>query len=246
MPYCAAMKRIAIVMPAYNAGRTIENVFARIPAAVVGQSPMFIVVNDGSKDDTREALARIAAHYANVEVIEQPANKGYAQAQKAGFTRALERGAEIVALLHSDGQYAPEHLPSLLEPLAGDQCDVVVGSRILGGQARAGGMPLYKYVGNIVISRVENLCFGLRFTEYHTGYMLYSRRALQAIDFWRLSDTFHFDGEMLLMSGKKGLRVKELPVSTRYADEESHLKPIRYCLDICRVIVRNFLGKYDF
>jgi glycosyltransferase involved in cell wall biosynthesis len=133
------MKRIAIVMPAYNAGQTIEKVFARIPAAVLAQSPMFIVINDGSTDDTRQALARIAAHYANVEVIEQPVNKGYAQAQKAGFTRALERGAEIVALLHSDGQYAPEHLPLLLEPLASDQCDVVVGSRILGGQARAGG-----------------------------------------------------------------------------------------------------------
>jgi glycosyltransferase involved in cell wall biosynthesis len=242
----APMMRIAIVMPAYNAGQTVEKVFARIPAAVLTQSPMFIVINDGSKDDTRQALARIAAHYANVEVIEQPVNKGYAQAQKAGFTRALEQGADIVALLHSDGQYAPEHLPLLLEPLASDQCDVVVGSRILGGQARQGGMPLYKYVGNIVISRVENLCFGLGFSEYHSGYMLYSRRALQTIDFRRLSDTFHFDGEMLLMSGKKGLRVKELPVSTCYADEISHLRPIRYCMDIGWIIVRNFLGKYDF
>ncbi len=238
--------KLAIVIPAYNAGKTIERVFSRIPSSVFSRRPAFIAINDGSTDDTAEALVRLAGSYPDLVVIEHHRNLGYARAQKSGFKMALEKGADVVALLHSDGQYAPEEMPELLQPLTEGSADVVVGSRILGGRALEGGMPFYKYIGNIVISKVENLCFGLNFTEYHSGYMLYSRHTLETIDFMRLSDTFHFDGEMLLMAGKKNLRVIEKPISTRYADEESHLHPLKYCFDIGMIVLRYFAGKYNF
>ncbi|WP_205480307.1 glycosyltransferase family 2 protein [Sphingomonas arenae] len=239
-------KRIFIVIPAYQAAKTIESVFDRLPPELSEKDVRILVVNDGSTDGTGEIVRSIVARRHDTELIEQPRNMGYAQAQKTGFQQALQQGADIVALLHADGQYAPELLLQLLEPLEKDQADVVQGSRMLNSQALRGGMPLYKFIANKALTAIENFAFGMNMGEYHSGYMLYSRRCLESIPFNRLSDTFHFDGEMLLMASKRKLRIKEVAIPTRYADEESHLKPVQYGFDVLRVVWRNARGQYSF
>ncbi|WEX75618.1 glycosyltransferase family 2 protein [Sinorhizobium numidicum] len=239
-------KRIYVVIPAYQAAQTLESVFERIPREIYEKDVRIVVVNDGSSDATGDIARKIAQSRANVEVIDHPQNRGYAQAQKTGFSYALAQGAEIAALLHADGQYAPELLPRLLTPLERDEADVVIGSRMLERGALKGGMPLYKYIANKALTAVENLAYGLRVSEYHSGYMLYSRKCLQTIPFVRLSDTFHFDGEMIMMAGKRKLRIKEIAIPTRYADEKSHLKPVQYGFDVLKIIWHNYRGKYEF
>ncbi len=241
-------KKIFIVIPAYNAARKIVEVFERIPSIVWEKVSGCIIVNDGSTDDTREKIKEIAARWGSrIIVIDKEKNQGYARAQKDGFARALAMGADIAVLLHSDCQYAPEMLPELLRPLEYGEADIVQGSRMMDKRAALrGGMPVYKFISNVALSGLENWVYGLHFSEYHSGYMLYSRTALEAIPFQRLSDTFHFDGEMLFVGAKKGLRVKEIPIPTKYADEVSHVKPIRYGLNVLGIMIKYLAGKYDF
>jgi glycosyltransferase involved in cell wall biosynthesis len=240
-------KKIFIVIPAYEAELTLAGVLERIPKDYVPRLAKVLIVVDGCKDGTeRVAREAMQGFGAPVELIVKPKNEGYARAQKTGFREAMKQGADICVLLHADGQYAPEEMPRLLEPLIRGDADVVQGSRMLGG-ALKGGMPLYKFIANIALSKLENLAYGMRMAEYHSGYMLYSRRALEAIPFERLSDTFHFDGEMLLMAHKRKLPIVELPIPTRYRREiQSHLKPIQYGFDVLKIIWRNAIGKYDF
>ena len=242
----ASRKRVFIVIPAYQAAKTIESVFDRIPKELERRDTSIVVVNDGSSDGTGDVVRRIMRTRDDTELVEHPKNKGYAQAQKTAFTHALQKGADIVALLHADGQYAPELLPQLLAPLDDDQADVVQGSRMLNGGALRGGMPMYKFIANKALTGLENLAYGLSMSEYHSGYMLYSRRCLESIPYTKLSDTFHFDGEMILMAAKRNLRIKEIAIPTRYADEESHLKPVKYGFDVLKVIWRNYRGQYNF
>lgn len=239
--------KIFIVVPAYNAAKKIVQVFERIPLSVWDKLTGAIVINDGSTDDTKNKIAEIEQRWKEkISVIDKAQNEGYARAQKDGFSRALELGADIAALLHSDCQYAPEVLPALLEPLEKGEADIVQGSRMLDRRAALkGGMPIYKFIANVCLSALENLVYGLNFAEYHSGYMLYSRRALEEIPFRKLSDTFHFDGEMLFVGAKKGLRVKEIPIPTVYADEVSHVKPIRYGFHVLGIMIKYLLGKYN-
>lgn len=241
------MKKICIVMPAYNAAEKIVSVFERTPDVIWNKAPTFIIVNDGSTDATKEKIAEIQSRWGDfVMVIDKPKNEGYACAQKDAFTVALKNGADIVVLLHSDGQYAPEMLPVLLNPLEVDEADIVQGSRMVDRKAALeGGMPYYKFLANVFLSTLENWVYGLHFSEYHSGYMLYSRKALETIPFQTLSNTFHFDGEMLFMGAKKGLRIKEVPIPTRYADEVSHVKPIRYGFHVLGIMFKYLLGGYD-
>lgn len=239
-------KKVFIVIPAYQAAQTLESVFDRIPNEIYDSGARIVVVNDGSSDATGDVARRMALVHPNVTVIDHPKNKGYAQAQKTGFNYSLEAGADVVALLHADGQYAPELLPKLLAPLMADSADLVIGSRMMNGGALKGGMPLYKYIANKSLTAIENLANGLHVSEYHSGYMLYSRRCLQVIPFQRLSDTFHFDGEMIMMAGKRKLRILEIAIPTRYADEKSHLRPIKYGFDVLRIVWQNLRGKYEF
>lgn len=243
------MKKIFIVVPAYNASKKIVQVFEKIPLSVWDKLTGVIVINDGSTDDTQKKIEEIQQRWgqAKILVIDKAQNEGYARAQKDGFSRALELQADIAALLHSDCQYAPEVLPALLLPLEKGEADIVQGSRMLDRRAALkGGMPLYKFIANVSLSALENWVYGLNFAEYHSGYMLYSRRALETIPFKKLSDTFHFDGEMLFVGAKKGLRVKEIPIPTVYADEVSHVKPIRYGFHVLGIMLKYLLGKYDF
>lgn len=240
-------KKIAIVIPAYKADLTLPSVLERIPTETMNEISNIIIVEDGGTNTPDSVSNQLKCEYPKIEIIWHPENRGYGAAQKTGFRRVLEIGADIGVLLHADGQYAPEEMQRLYQPLVNDQADVVLGSRMQDWRsAHKGGMPLYKLIANICLTRLENLCYGMHCSEYHSGYMLYSRKALETIPFEKLSDTFHFDGEMLLMSGKKNLRIADLPIPTHYGDEVSHLKPIEYGFDVLKVIMRNFMGKYNF
>jgi len=238
--------KVVILMPAYKAAKTIESVFERIPKEVYKGLYKIIVVNDGSLDNTAEIISKLSKKYKKILILTHQQNRGYGATQKTGFNKAVELGADITVVLHSDGQYAPELLPKMVKPIEEKKADVVMGSRLLGGGALKGGMPLYKYIGNRTLTTIENIAYGTNISEFHTGYMAYSRKALERIKFNRLSDTFHFDGEMVMMSGKKGLRIAEIGIPTRYAEEKSHLKPIKYGLDVLKIIIKEKMGKYNF
>lgn len=240
------MKNIFIVVPAYNVSKLIKTVFDRIPQSIYNKTSQIVIINDSSKDNTLEVIRSLKIKYPKIYILDKKQNEGYAKAQKSGFTYALNKGADIVILLHGDGQYAPEELPRLVKPLEEGVSDLVQGSRILGGKALQGKMPLYKFIANRVLSTIENWVFGMRMAEYHSGYMLYSKKALTKIPFMKLSDTFHFDGEMLFMANKKGLRIKELPIPTTYAGETSNLSPIKYGFDVLKIIWDYKTGKYNF
>ncbi len=242
------MKKIFIVMPAYNAERKILSVFERIPNEIWKKLTSIIVVQDGSTDRTQEQINILKSRYGElVQIINKVKNEGYAQAQKDAFTLALKQGADICVLLHSDGQYAPELLPELLRPLEEDRADIVQGSRMVNKRAALqGGMPMYKFIANLILSYLENAVYGLRFAEYHSGYMLYSRRALMAIPFSKLSNTFHIDGEMLFVGAKKHMRIQEISIPTTYKDEKSHVRPIQYGFNVLGIMLKYLLGKYRF
>jgi glycosyltransferase involved in cell wall biosynthesis len=238
------VENVFVLIPAYNAGATIEGVFARIPPEAQRRIRRYVVVNDGSKDDTAAALERLRKSLPGLVVLTHATNRGYGEAEKTLLGYALGEGAEAGILLHSDGQYSPEKIPELLEPLDHDTADLVQGSRMLGGGALRGHMPFYKFVANKALTAVENWAFGMKLAEYHSGYMLYSRKTLEAIPFQKLSGSFDFDLEMMVLARVKGLRIAEVPIPTIYAGEKSHLNPVRYGLDVLKVVRDYRRGKY--
>jgi glycosyltransferase involved in cell wall biosynthesis len=238
-------RRLVIVIPAYRARETLSSVLQRIPALIHRHLLRILIVEDGGENISRSVTPDLLQRYPKIEVLLHEHNKGYGAAQKTGYKRALKLNADLVALLHADGQYAPECLPELCSPLVRGEADIVLGSRMKNYRAAlAGGMPLYKFIANISLSRLENFVYRLKLSEYHSGYMLYNAKALRTIPFDDLSDTFHFDGEMLLVGSKKGLQVADLPIPTHYGDEESHLKPIAYGFEVLGVIYKYLRGKY--
>lgn len=238
------VERVFVLMPAYNAGATLEKVFARIPADARARIQRYVVVNDGSKDDTAAALDRLSRTVANLVVLTHPVNLGYGETEKDLLRYALREGADVGILLHSDGQYSPEKILELLEPFDRDTADMVQGSRMLGGGALRGGMPLYKFISNKALTMIENWAFGMKMAEYHSGYMLYSRKAMETIPFEKLSASFDFDLEMMVLAKVKGLRIREIAIPTIYAGEKSSLNPIKYGFDVLKIVHEYRRGKY--
>jgi len=238
------LENVFVLMPAYNAGKTVERVFERIPPEARQRIKRYVAVNDGSKDDTAEALARVQRSFPNLVVLTHEKNRGYGEAEKTLLRYAVKEGAEAGILLHSDGQYSPEKIPELLEPFDRDTADMVQGSRMLGGGTLKGGMPLYKFVANKALTALENWAFGLNLAEYHSGYMLYSRKAMEQIPWEKLSNSFDFDLEMMVLARVKGLRIAEIAIPTIYAGEKSHVRPIKYGFDVLSVIRDYKRGKY--
>ena len=238
------VENVFVLMPAYNAALTVESVFARIPAEARERIRRYFVVDDGSRDDTLAALQRLERAYPSLTVLRHENNRGYGEAEKTLLRAALRGGVDVGVLLHADGQYSPEKIPQLLEPFDRDTADLVQGSRMLGGGALRGGMPLYKFIANKTLTAIENRAFGMKLAEYHSGYMLYSRRALESIPFERLSASFDFDLEMIVLAHAKGLRIAEIAIPTIYAGEKSHLNPVKYGFDVLTVAWRYRRGKY--
>jgi len=227
--------KISIVIPAYNAETTLDQVFSRIPE---GDYHSIIVVDDGSTDKTAEIAQR---H--DIELIQHKENRGYGAAQKTGYERALATGADIVVLLHADAQYAPEEMPALIGAVVEKDADIVLGSRVLGGKMLQGGMPLIRYVGNHLLTRIENLVLGTDISEFHTGYRVYTSKALRTLNFGAYTDKFHFDSEILIEAKEKDLQIVEVPISTTYAEERSHLNPLTYGLHVLFLILRYRVNK---
>ncbi|MFN8604395.1 MAG: glycosyltransferase family 2 protein [Candidatus Binatia bacterium] len=210
-----AGKRVCVVMPAYNAEQTLEQTVAEIPRDVVDD---IVLVDDGSHDSTVEVAHRLGLH-----VIVHPKNRGYGGNQKTCYTEALKRGADIVVMVHPDYQYTPLLIPALASCVASGLFDAALGSRILGGGARGGGMPLYKYVANRLLTLTQNLLMKQKLSEYHTGYRAFSRRLLTTLPLEENDDDFVFDNEMLVQALHFGFRIAEVTCPTRYSTDSSSI-----------------------
>jgi glycosyltransferase involved in cell wall biosynthesis len=235
----AARPRLVIVMPAYNAAQTLERTYADVPHAIVDQ---IILVDDVSRDETVQIARQLG-----LDVIIHQQNKGYGGNQKTCYDAARAAGADIVVMLHPDYQYDATRIPALIEPIARGQRDLMLGSRFL-GDPLAGGMPIWKYLSNRFLTGVENLVFGLRLSEYHTGLRAYSRELLETIPYERNSDDFVFDQELIAQVVAAGLRsrIGEIGVPTRYFEEASSVgfrRSVVYGLSTLRVVIRYLLHR---
>ena len=202
-------------MPAYNAEQTLEKTYHDVPRDSVDD---IILVDDASRDRTVEIAHRLGVH-----VVVHPRNRGYGANQKTCYRTALERGADVVVMVHPDHQYDPRVIPDLLDTLRRSGADAVFGSRMLGGQPIQGGMPKWKYLANIFLTAVENATFYLYLTEYHSGLRAYSRRYLESVNLEAFSDGFVFDTEIIAAGIWKKMRIREVPIVTRYFDEASQI-----------------------
>ena len=227
-------KRIAIFVIAYDAVNTLAATIDRIPPEVMAKVEEIFVIDDCSQDNTYYAALgyKEVRKLDKLRVFRNPVNLRYGGNQKAGYRYAIERGFDIVVMLHADGQYAPEVLPSLLAPLENDEAEMVFGSRMAaGGDPLKGGMPLYKYVGNRVLTWLENHILGMNLSEFHSGYRLYDCKAIANLPFELNSDEWHFDTEILIQYKEAGLRIAERPIPTYYGDEICHVNGIAYAFN---------------
>jgi glycosyltransferase involved in cell wall biosynthesis len=236
-----SQKRILIFIVAYNAERTINAVLDRIPQELRLRNVEVLIIDDSSKDRTFDAGLQREDRSGDfrITVLRTPVNQGYGGNQKLGYRYAIAHGFDIVALLHGDGQYAPEKLPELLEPFFTGDTDAVFGSRMIcKSDALKGGMPKYKWVGNQALTWFQNAMLGTRMSEFHSGYRLYSTRALQQIPFERNSNDFHFDTDIIVQLHFAGLSIHEIPIPTYYGDEICHVNVVKYGWDIIRTMFR--------
>ena len=209
--------RVAVVMPALNAAATIAPMIAAIPREWVDE---VTVVDDGSTDATAEVARQLG-----VRVVWHPHNAGYGANQKTCYLDVLQRDAEVVVMLHPDGQYEPELIPDLIRPILAGEADLVLGSRMMvPGQARANGMPFYKIVANRILTAIENRVMGTGLTDLHTGYRAYSRPLLLGAPFLRNAIDFSFDSEMLMQASALGYRIGEVPAQSRYFADASSIR----------------------
>jgi glycosyltransferase involved in cell wall biosynthesis len=205
--------KIVVVMPAYNAGRTLRMTYEELPKEAVS---LVILVDDGSTDATLEVARELG-----LEIFVHNRNYGYGANQKTCYTEALRAGADIVVMVHPDYQYDPTLVPQLIAPIVEGRADVVLGSRLKAGLALQQGMPWWKYVANRVLTGLENRVFGLRLSEYHTGYRAFRREVLEAVNFGANSDGFVFDQEIIAQAVAARFRIAEIAVPTRYFPEAS-------------------------
>jgi len=241
--------RHGILVVAYNAESTLAATLDRIPADFRSRIDEILVCDDASADNTADVAVRWRA--ANGEppttVVRHLKNLGYGGNQKVGYRMAIDRGLDIVVLLHGDGQYAPECLPEMVAPLERSDCDAVFGSRMMdAGAARRGGMPLYKWVGNRILSRIQNQLLESRLTEFHSGYRAYSVRALAELPFERNTDDFDFDTQIIVQLMDRGKRIVEIPIPTYYGDEICYVNGMKYARDVLRDVVHYRLAKVGF
>src|SRR3954463_9549712 len=234
-------KRLLIFIVAYNAQTTIEKVLSRIPRSLRGENVEVLIIDDSSQDDTFQSGIRYQQQDSafKITVFRTPENQGYGGNQKLGYRYAIDHGVDIVALVHGDGQYAPEKFPALLEPLVRGEADAVFGSRMIDKRAAcAGGMPVYKWIGNQVLTRFQNAMLGTALSEFHSGYRLYSTAALAKVPFERNTRDFHFDTEIIIQFVLKQLRIAELPIPTFYGDEICHVNGLKYAWQVFRATIK--------
>ncbi|MBN2056590.1 glycosyltransferase family 2 protein [bacterium] len=230
--------KTVVVMPAYNAGPTLLRTYQDVPREWVD---LIILVDDCSQDDTVELASGL-----DIQVIAHGENRGYGGNQKTCYRNALDQGADIIIMLHPDYQYDPRIIPRMISPIADGEADIVFASRFLGNPLE-GNMPLYKYISNRLLTWLQNRIQGTGFSEFHTGYRAYSRKALETIPFSRNSDGFVFDNEIIIQGLIKGMRFVEVPVETRYERDSSTVSfkgSLLYGIRVLRNLTRFLLHKH--
>jgi glycosyltransferase involved in cell wall biosynthesis len=233
-------KKLVVVLPAYNAALTLEKTYNEIPFDIVDE---VVLVDDCSKDNTIEVAQKIGIKH----IIKHDVNKGYGGNQKTCYDTALKLGADIVVMLHPDYQYTPKLIHSMAYLIANEVYPVVLGSRILGGGALKGGMPLYKYVFNRFLTLTQNIIIWQKLSEYHTGYRAFSREVLETINYHANSDDFVFDNQMLSQIFYAGFEVAEITCPTKYFPEASSInfrRSIKYGLGVLNTSVVHRLNKW--
>lgn len=233
-------KKIVVVLPAYNAALTLERTYAEIPFDIVDD---VVLVDDNSSDDTSEVGRKLGIKH----VIKHEKNKGYGGNQKSCYKKALELNADVIIMLHPDYQYTPMLIPSMSYLIAQDLYPVVLGSRILGKGALNGGMPMYKYIFNRMLTLFENILLNQKLSEYHTGYRAFSADVIRSIDIDANDDDFIFDNEMLAQIFMKGYEIAEVTCPTKYFEEASSInfkRSSKYGLGVLRVAMQYRLHKW--
>jgi glycosyltransferase involved in cell wall biosynthesis len=239
--------RVAIFIVAYNAERHIEKVLKRIPAWIAENLAEIFIIDDHSTDNTVAVANKVEwpPHYAPLHIFRTPYNQGYGGNQRLGYLYAIERGIDIVILLHGDGQYAPEALPHILAPYS-EEADAVFGSRFINPiDAMKGGMPLYKWVGNRILTRMQNLILGTRMSEMHSGYRSYRISTLRRIPFESNSLGFDFDADIIVQLHAAGFRITEVPIPTYYGDEICHVNGLRYAWQCVKTAFKFRLMQFE-
>lgn len=233
-------KKIVVVLPAYNAAKTLERTYKEIPGDIVDE---VVLVDDNSTDDTVEVAKSLGIRH----IIPHENNKGYGGNQKSCYNKALDLGGDIVIMLHPDYQYTPKLIESMAYLIANDVYPVVLGSRILGKGALKGGMPWYKYVANRILTLSQNILMGQKLSEYHTGYRAFSKEVLESTSFNTNSDDFVFDNQMLAQIFYKGFEIAEITCPTKYFEEASSINFKRsaiYGLGVLKVSFQYRLAKW--
>ncbi len=226
-------KKIVVVLPAYRAAKTLERTVADLPAAIVDQ---IILTDDQSPDNTAEVAQRLG-----LTTIIHPKNRGYGGNQKTCYRAALDAGADIIVMVHPDYQYSPRLVTAMASMIDSGHYDAVLASRIIGGGALRGGMPIWKYVANRALTLGENLMLGLKLSEYHTGYRAWSREVLETLPIERCSDDFVFDNQMIAQAAWAGFRFGEISCPTRYFAEASSInfsRSVEYGMGVVRTSLR--------
>jgi glycosyltransferase involved in cell wall biosynthesis len=230
--------KVVVVMPAYNAGKTLRLTYEDLPKDHVS---LVILVDDGSTDHTLEVARDL-----QLEVFVHNRNYGYGANQKTCYTEALRAGADVVVMVHPDYQYDPTLLPEIIAPIGRGEADIVLGSRLKGGSPVAQGMPWWKYAGNRALTWLENRTFGLALAEYHTGYRAFRRDVLERVNFTINSDGFVFDQEIIAQAVAASFRIAEIPVPTRYFPEASSaslVQSVGYGMRILVLLARYWLHR---
>lgn len=235
-------KRIGIFVIAYNAEKHIERTLNRIPEKIRKAVSMIYVIDDCSVDETVGKALSFHDFHNKVTVLRNRVNQMYGGNQKIGYQYAIEQNLDIVVLLHADGQYAPEYLELLLNPIIENKAEIVIGSRMLGKKnALKGGMPLYKFISNIILTKVQNLLSGANLSEFHSGYRAYSVNFLKNIPFWDNTSDWHFDTEILFQAIQGKYRIFEVPIPTYYGDEICHVNGIFYGINCILESIKYYL-----
>jgi 2-polyprenyl-3-methyl-5-hydroxy-6-metoxy-1,4-benzoquinol methylase len=242
-----ARKRVAVFVVAFQAERFIEGVLDRIPSELLAELAEVFVIDDSSSDTTfqtaRAASDRIGS--ANLRVLRTPSNRGYGGNQKLGYLHAIRSGFDYVVLLHGDSQYAPEYLPQMIEQFTDDEVDAVIGSRMINRRdALRGNMPVYKWIGNQVLTAIQNRTLGSSLSEFHSGYRAYKVDTLKRLPFQLNSDDFHFDTEILIQLIRTGANITEVPVPTFYGDEICNVAGIKYALNCLRAVAKARIAEF--
>ncbi len=234
------MKKVLVVILAYNASQHIAKLLARIPAGLFSPQAGFtcdiLLLDDASPDDTLERAREYVTHHAlPIRLLKNPVNQRYGGNQKIGYTYAIQNGYDIALMLHGDGQYPPEMIQDLITPLLNNEADAVLGSRMLTKSAALeGGMPKYKFVGNIVLTKIQNIMLGSNLSEFHTGFRAYSLAALKTLPYTHNSNDFDFDTDILIQFILSGKRIREIAIPTHYGDEVCHVNGIKYAYQVVR------------